>query len=361
MTAEQAEAELLARLIEYRRYAAAAALAGRGGRLGAARVPGRAGAARAAARARGRGVLGGSVAAPRPPSAGCCSRRPRSTCSAVRRRLVPVSEFLDRFRARAPRAAGVRRSTRRSPDSTGCRMRPRSWPCSRCGSRARCRPSRARCSGRSGSLGAGGRGPSRSAPSHERAHAHRRGAAVRRLRAAQRAPSSRPWPRRRRPGSSGPSTPSRDHYCEERSGVVLERVAGGYGFRASRETAAACARLVNRAQLARAQPGCARDAGDRRLPGPGLAARDRPHPRRRGRLGGRRPARARPDRGVRPRRDAGTARALQDHDAVRAACSASRRGWRACPALGEFDLPEADHEALRARLHLVADPRAGQG
>ena len=38
----------------------------------------------------------------------------------------------------------------------------------------------------------------------------------------------------------------RDHYCEERSGVVLERVAGGYGFRASRETAAACARLVNR-------------------------------------------------------------------------------------------------------------------
>src|SRR5437762_2302444 len=26
----------------------------------------------------------------------------------------------------------------------------------------------------------------------------------------------------------------RDHYCEERSGVVLERVAGGYGFRASR-------------------------------------------------------------------------------------------------------------------------------
>src|SRR5207247_5332983 len=38
----------------------------------------------------------------------------------------------------------------------------------------------------------------------------------------------------------------RDHYCEERSGVVLERVAGGYGFRASRESAAACARLVNR-------------------------------------------------------------------------------------------------------------------
>ena len=39
-----------------------------------------------------------------------------------------------------------------------------------------------------------------------------------------------------------------DRYGEGRSGVVLERVAGGYGFRASAATAAACARLVNRAQ-----------------------------------------------------------------------------------------------------------------
>jgi segregation and condensation protein B len=39
-----------------------------------------------------------------------------------------------------------------------------------------------------------------------------------------------------------------DRYGENRSGVVLERVAGGYGFRASASTAAACARLVNRAQ-----------------------------------------------------------------------------------------------------------------
>src|SRR5439155_17747259 len=39
-----------------------------------------------------------------------------------------------------------------------------------------------------------------------------------------------------------------DRYGEGRSGVVLERVAGGYGFRASAATATACARLVNRAQ-----------------------------------------------------------------------------------------------------------------
>jgi segregation and condensation protein B len=37
-----------------------------------------------------------------------------------------------------------------------------------------------------------------------------------------------------------------DRYGEGRSGVVLEHAAGGWGFRASRETAEVCARLVNR-------------------------------------------------------------------------------------------------------------------
>ena len=37
-----------------------------------------------------------------------------------------------------------------------------------------------------------------------------------------------------------------DRYREGRSGIVLERVGGGYAFRASRETAEACARLVER-------------------------------------------------------------------------------------------------------------------
>ena len=37
-----------------------------------------------------------------------------------------------------------------------------------------------------------------------------------------------------------------DRYRECRSGIVLERVAGGYAFRAARETAEACARLVER-------------------------------------------------------------------------------------------------------------------
>jgi segregation and condensation protein B len=37
-----------------------------------------------------------------------------------------------------------------------------------------------------------------------------------------------------------------DRYREGRSGIVLERVAGGYAFRATREAADACARLVER-------------------------------------------------------------------------------------------------------------------
>jgi segregation and condensation protein B len=38
----------------------------------------------------------------------------------------------------------------------------------------------------------------------------------------------------------------RERFSEHRSGIVLEQVAGGYAFRASREAAEACARLFER-------------------------------------------------------------------------------------------------------------------
>jgi segregation and condensation protein B len=38
----------------------------------------------------------------------------------------------------------------------------------------------------------------------------------------------------------------RERYSEDRSGIVLEQVASGFAFRASREAAAACARLFER-------------------------------------------------------------------------------------------------------------------
>jgi segregation and condensation protein B len=37
-----------------------------------------------------------------------------------------------------------------------------------------------------------------------------------------------------------------DRFAEERSGIVLEHIAGGWAFRAAREQAAACARLFDR-------------------------------------------------------------------------------------------------------------------
>ena len=63
-----------------------------------------------------------------------------------------------------------------------------------------------------------------------------------------------------------------ERYREGRSGIVLERVAGGLAFRASREAAEACARLFDRpVERGLSQRG-ARDARDRRLPRPVLAA-----------------------------------------------------------------------------------------
>ena len=81
-----------------------------------------------------------------------------------------------------------------------------------------------------------------------------------------------------------------------RSGIVLEQVAGGYAFRAAREAAEACARLVER-PVQRGSP----RRRSRRWPWWRTSARcrvrDRADPRCRRRLGRRRARRAGPDRG----------------------------------------------------------------
>jgi hypothetical protein len=70
-------------------------------------------------------------------------------------------------------------------------------------------------------------------------------------------------------------------YREGRSGIVLEQVAGGYAFRAAREAAEACARLVERpvqrglSRRSRSSPTSARSRA-RRSPG---SAGWRPTPR----------------------------------------------------------------------------------
>ena len=152
----------------------------------------------------------------------------------------------------------------------------------------------------------------------------------------------------------------RDHYREERSGIVLERVAGGFGFRASRETAVACARLVNRPgsralsqaaletlaivaylgpvsrpEIARIR-GVAADSAVAGLLERGLIEES--------------------GRGESPGQPV-----LYGTTVLFERLFGLEEGLESLPALAEFDLPKADHEALRARLHLVADARAGQG
>ena len=56
-----------------------------------------------------------------------------------------------------------------------------------------------------------------------------------------------------------------ERYSEGRSGIVLEQVAGGWAFRASREAAEACARLFERPVERGLSRRCDGDAGDRRL------------------------------------------------------------------------------------------------
>jgi segregation and condensation protein B len=149
-----------------------------------------------------------------------------------------------------------------------------------------------------------------------------------------------------------------DRYCEERSGVVLEKAAGGYGFRASPDTADVCARLMERPP--------ARGLSQAALETLAIVAYLSPVSR---------PEIAR-IRGVAS--DSAVANLLERgliEDAGRADTPGNPVVYRtttvfrrtfgleddeALPALTQFELTESDHRALRARLHLVADQRAGQ-
>jgi len=144
-----------------------------------------------------------------------------------------------------------------------------------------------------------------------------------------------------------------DRHSEGRSGVVLEKVGSGYGLRASKETAEVCARLVDRPS--------AKGLSQAALETLAIVAYLQPVSR---------PEVAR-IRGV----GADSAVAGLIEEAGRADTPGTPVVYRTTssfarvfglgdeeplPALSDFELTEADHQALRARLHLVADQRAGQ-
>jgi segregation and condensation protein B len=149
-----------------------------------------------------------------------------------------------------------------------------------------------------------------------------------------------------------------DRYGEGRSGVVLERVAGGYGFRASRETAELCSRLVNRPSAKGLSPAALETLAIVAY----LQPVSRPEIARIRGVGADSAVAGLIERGL--IEEAGRAD-TPGAPVVYRATNAFKRVFgidaeQGLPGLSEFELAEADHQALRARLHLVADQRAGQ-
>ena len=149
-----------------------------------------------------------------------------------------------------------------------------------------------------------------------------------------------------------------DRHAEGRSGVVLERVSGGYGLRAAADTAEVCARLVNRPSA----KGLTQAALETLAVIAYLQPVSRPEVARIRGVGADSAVSGLIERGL--VEEAGRAE-TQGAPVVYRTTPAFLRVFgladdEQLPALSEFELSDADHQALRARLHLVADQRAGQ-
>jgi segregation and condensation protein B len=149
-----------------------------------------------------------------------------------------------------------------------------------------------------------------------------------------------------------------DRYGEGRSGVVLEQAAGGWGFRASRETAEVCARLVNRPSA----KGISQAALETLAIISYLQPVSRPEIARIRGVGADSAVSGLLERGL--IEEAGRADSPGSPVVYRVTNAFQRvfgiDDQQGLPELSDFELTEDDHQALRARLHLVADQRAGQ-
>jgi segregation and condensation protein B len=149
-----------------------------------------------------------------------------------------------------------------------------------------------------------------------------------------------------------------DRHSEGRSGVVLEKVSSGYGLRAAQETAEVCARLVDRPSA----KGLTQAALETLAIIAYLQPVSRPEVARIRGVGADSAVAGLIERGL--IEEAGRADTPGAPVVYRTTSSFARvfglGEEEALPALSDFELTEADHQALRARLHLVADQRAGQ-
>ena len=140
--------------------------------------------------------------------------------------------------------------------------------------------------------------------------------------------------------------------------MVLERAAGGWGFRASRETAEVCARLVNRPSA----KGLSQAALETLAIIAYLQPVSRPEIARIRGVGADSAVSGLLERGL--IEEAGRADSPGSPVVYRITNAFPRvfgiDDQQGLPELSDFELTEDDHQALRARLHLVADQRAGQ-
>jgi segregation and condensation protein B len=149
-----------------------------------------------------------------------------------------------------------------------------------------------------------------------------------------------------------------DRYCEPRSGIVMERAAGGYGFRAAADVAEVCTRLVDRPPAR----GLSQAALETLAIVAYLGPVSRPEIARIRGVASDSAVGGLIDRGL--IEEAGRAESAGQPVTYKTT-TVFRRTFGledddSLPALTQFELSEADHQALRARLHLVADQRAGE-
>ena len=247
---EEAAEELARRLAEYRRMKEAPAWLPSASAASATASSGRARAARAAFRARlapqDPAALGDAIRALAAPP-------PTVSLAHMALRFPPVSQFLERFRALLCR----RRALRFRPRGGGAVAR-------RAGGRTP-RAARAAQGGRDHAEPGAAVRPDKGFQSRQRKDS-RMESTLRLISANPARPlSPARWRRcsssrrRRSPSKSSAEATDddperietavgllRERYAEGRSGIVLEEVAGGYAFRASREAADACARMFER-------------------------------------------------------------------------------------------------------------------
>ena len=144
-----------------------------------------------------------------------------------------------------------------------------------------------------------------------------------------------------------------ERYHEGRSGIVLEQVAGGWAFRASREAAEACGRLFERPVQSGFSQAALETLAIVAYLGPVHAAGDRTDPRRRGRLGRRESV----ERGLitEAGREDGVGGAIR----YRTTPMFERVfGLESLSQLPRLDDLAGDVDELRERLHAVAEQRS---